>query len=88
LLELQIIHEKQQHCLGGFKSTTAVSFITHEPKTNTYRLKIGINNPKPVNRFVLGLLDDVEVIGSIAFKDYLKNYVFVTLENNKSDFEN
>jgi proteasome accessory factor C len=66
----------------------AVSFIKQEPKTNKYRLKMSINNPKPVVRFVLGLLDDVEIIGSIAFKDYLKHYVFTTLENNKSDLEN
>ena len=65
-----------------------VPFIKQEPKTGNYRLKMRINNPKPVVRFVLGLLDDVEIIGSVAFKDYLKNYVFATLENNKSDFEN
>ncbi len=65
-----------------------VPFTKQEPKTNNYRLKMSINNPKPVIRFVLGLLDDVEIIGSIEFKDYLKNYVFTTLENNKSDFEN
>jgi proteasome accessory factor C len=65
-----------------------VPFVKQEPKTNNYRLKMSINNPKPVIRFVLGLLDDVEIIGSIEFKDYLKNYVFTTLENNKSDFEN
>lgn len=65
-----------------------ISFVKQEPKTNNYRLKMSINNPKPVVRFVLGLLDDIEIIGSVAFKDYLKNYVFKTLENNKSDFEN
>lgn len=65
-----------------------VTFVKQEPKTSNYRLKISINNPKPVIRFVLGLLDDVEIIGSVAFKDYLKNYVFTTIENNKSDFEN
>jgi proteasome accessory factor C len=65
-----------------------VPFVKQEPKTNHYRLKMSINNPKPVIRFVLGLLDDVEIIGSLAFKDYLKNYVSTTLENNKSDFEN
>lgn len=65
-----------------------ISFVKQEPKTNNYRLKMSINNPKPVIRFVLGLLDDVEIIGSVAFKDYLKNYVITTLENNKSDFEN
>ncbi len=47
-----------------------------------------INNPKPVIRFVLGLLDDVEIIGSIEFKEYLKNFVITTVENNKSDFDN
>jgi proteasome accessory factor C len=62
-----------------------VTFIKQEPKTGYYRLKTSINNPKPIIRFVLGLLDDVEIIGSVAFKDYLKNYVFTTLENNKSD---
>ena len=65
-----------------------VTFIKQEPKTGYYRLKTSINNPKPIIRFVLGLLDDVEIIGSVEFKDYLKNYVFTTLENNKSDFEN
>ena len=65
-----------------------VPFVKQEPKTSEYRLKMKINNPKPVVRFVLGLLDDVEIIGSAEFKDYLKNYVFATLENNKSDFEN
>jgi proteasome accessory factor C len=65
-----------------------VSFVKQEPKTSCYRLKTSINNPKPIVRFVLGLLDDVEIIGSNEFKDYLKNYVVTTLENNKSDFEN
>ena len=50
----------------------AVSFVKQESKTSYYRLQININNPKPIIRFVLGLLDDIEVIGSIEFKDYLK----------------
>jgi hypothetical protein len=37
---------------------------------------------------VLGLLDDVEVIGSVNFKDYMKEFIYTTLENNKSDFVN
>lgn len=64
------------------------SSVKQESKTSYYRLKTSINNPKPIIRFVLGLLDDVEIIGSVEFKDYLKNYVVTTLENNKSDFEN
>lgn len=65
-----------------------VPFVKQEAKTSYYRLKTSINNPKPVVRFILGLLDDVEIMGSNEFKDYLKNYVVTTLENNKSDFEN
>ena len=65
-----------------------VPFIKQEPKTSYYRLKTSVNNPKPIIRFVLGLLDDVEIIGSVEFKDYLKKYVIATLENNKNDFEN
>jgi predicted DNA-binding transcriptional regulator YafY len=65
-----------------------IPFVKQEPKTGNYRLKLKINNPKPVIRFVLGLLDEVEVIGSAKFKQYLKNYVMTTLEKNKSDFEN
>ena len=65
-----------------------VPFVKQEAKTSHYSLKMNINNPKPVIRFVLGLLDEVEVIGSVAFKEYLKNFVITTLENNKSDFEN
>ncbi|WP_396167113.1 helix-turn-helix transcriptional regulator [Flavobacterium sp.] len=64
-----------------------VKFVKQEAKTGYYRLKTSINNPKPIVRFVLGLLDDVEIIGSVEFKDYLKKYVVATLENNKSDFE-
>ncbi|HAH54273.1 MAG TPA: hypothetical protein DCM02_03035 [Flavobacterium sp.] len=62
-------------------------YVKKEAKTSNYRLKLEVNNPKPVIRFVLGLLDDVEVCGSIEFKEYLKNFVSTTFENNKSDFE-
>ena len=65
-----------------------VPFVKQEAKTSHYILKMTINNPKPVIRFVLGLLDEVEVIGSVDFKEYLKNFVITTLENNKSDFDN
>lgn len=63
-------------------------FVKQESKTSNYRLKMNINNPKPVIRFALGLLDDVEVIGSDDFREYMKNFIFTTLENNKNDFGN
>lgn len=61
-----------------------VPFVKQASKSTSYRLKMRINNPKPVIRFVLGLLDDVEIIGSTEFKDYLKNYVFAILENKSA----
>ncbi len=51
-----------------------------------YHLRVDVNNPKPIVRFVLGLLDDIEIIGSLAFKEYVKNYVMTTLENSKNKF--
>jgi predicted DNA-binding transcriptional regulator YafY len=37
-------------------------YIKPEPKTNTYRLVVSVNNITPVKRFILGLQKDVEVL--------------------------
>ena len=37
-------------------------YIKPEPKTNTYRLVVSVNNITPVKRFILGLQNDVEVL--------------------------
>ncbi len=63
-------------------------YITKVKSSDTYILKIEVNNPKPITRFILGLKEDIEIIGSPEFKNYLKHFVFTSLENNKSDFEN
>ena len=44
-------------------------YIKPEPKTNTYRLVVSVNNITPVKRFILGLQKDVEVLGG---KEYLE----------------
>lgn len=62
--------------------------IKKDKSSDVYNLKIEVNNTKPITRFILGLKEDIEIIGSPEFKNYLKNHVFTTLENNKSDFEN
>ena len=41
--------------------------ITKEINTEKYRVKINVNNPKPITRFILGLKEDIEVIGSKSF---------------------
>lgn len=46
-------------------------FVKKETNKETYLLKCNVNNPKAVTRFVLGLPEDVEVIGSKEFKNYL-----------------
>lgn len=62
--------------------------IKKEKNSDVYNLKIEVNNPKPIVRFILGLLDDIKIMGSTEFKKYMKEYILTTFENNKSDFEN
>jgi proteasome accessory factor C len=62
------------------------SYIKENSKNNTYNLSIVVNNPKPIKRFDLGLLDDVEVVGSKKFQFHLKSFVYSVLENNHEDF--
>jgi hypothetical protein len=37
-------------------------FIKYDKKTDSYRLRISVNNLLPVNRFIEGLKEDIEVI--------------------------
>jgi hypothetical protein len=46
-------------------------YVKKEPNKETYLLKCNVNNPKAITRFVLGFPDDVEIIGSEKFKEYL-----------------
>jgi predicted DNA-binding transcriptional regulator YafY len=46
-------------------------YITKDKGSDTYYLKIEVNNPKPITRFILGLKDDIEVIGSKSFLKHL-----------------
>lgn len=45
--------------------------ITKDKGSDTYILKIEVNNPKPITRFILGLKDDIEVTGSKSFLNHL-----------------
>ena len=45
--------------------------ITKEINSEKYRVKIDVNNPKPITRFILGLKDDIEVIGSKSFLKHM-----------------
>lgn len=45
--------------------------ITKEINSEKYRVKIDVNNPKPITRFILGLKEDIEVIGSKSFLKHL-----------------
>lgn len=45
--------------------------ITKDINTEKYRVKIDVNNPKPITRFILGLKDDIEVVGSESFLKHL-----------------
>lgn len=47
-----------------------VPFIKLESNKDTYLLSCNINNPKPITRFILGLSNEVEVLGSKEFLKY------------------
>jgi proteasome accessory factor C len=47
------------------------SFITKEINSEKYRVKIDVNNPKPITRFILGLKEDIEVVGSESFLKHI-----------------
>lgn len=45
-------------------------FLTKEKNEDTYLLKCSINSPKAITRFILGLPEDVEILGSKNYKDF------------------
>lgn len=50
--------------------------IVKNKKSEKYYLKVEVNNPKPITRFILGLNDEIKIIGSNKFKNYfLKNKI-------------
>ena len=52
-----------------------IPFIRLEPNKDTYTLTCSINNPKPISRFILGLSDEVDILGSKDFLNYFsKNH--------------
>ena len=46
-------------------------FIKKESNKESYLLKCSVNNPKVITRFILGFPEDVEVVGSVKYIDYL-----------------
>lgn len=52
--------------------------LKKDKKADGYILKIEVNNPKPIVRFILGLKEDVEVRGSAEFKKYLNDLMLAT----------
>jgi len=58
------------------------AFIRHDKKKDTYRLKASVHDYKPVARFVFGLPEDIIVIGSDEFTDYLTNKMEILLGNS------
>ena len=46
-------------------------YVKKEPNKETYLLKCIVNNPKAITRFILGFPNDVDVVGSEKFMEYL-----------------
>ena len=48
-------------------------YVKKESNKETYLLKCNVNNPKAITRFINGLSDEVDILGSKLFIQYLKN---------------
>ena len=48
--------------------------IKKDKSLDAYNLKIEVNNPKPITRFILGLKDDIEVTGSKSFLKHISEF--------------
>jgi proteasome accessory factor C len=46
-------------------------YVIKETNKEKYLLKCNVNNPKAITRFVLGFPDDIEVVGTEKFMEYL-----------------
>lgn len=46
------------------------TFVKKETNKETYLLKCNVNNPKAITRFILGLKEEIEIIGSSLFLNY------------------
>ena len=42
-------------------------YIIKDKKSEKYYLKVEVNNPKPIKRFILGLKDEIDILGSKEF---------------------
>ena len=60
-----------------------IPFIKLDHKNKTYRLVLEVNDPKPITRFVLGLLDEISILGSEEFLAHLKSFVSQLDPNTK-----
>jgi predicted DNA-binding transcriptional regulator YafY len=60
-----------------------IPHIKLDNKNKTYRLVLEVNNPKPITRFVLGLLDEITILGSEEFLNHLRKSVSQLIQNNK-----
>lgn len=58
----------------------AEAHLTAEPETHRWLLRLEVCSYKGIGRFVLGLFDDIEVLESAAFIDYLRQRMSVFQE--------
>ncbi len=52
-----------------------IPFIKPLKKSGRYIFKCIVYDLKPVTRFVLGFIDEIEIVGSLEFKKHLKDHV-------------
>lgn len=73
-VDIELILNLRAYILIKEEYPFVMTFIKPESR-DKYRLKIKANDPKPVLRFIMGLLDDIIIVGSIEFEEYILEYV-------------
>lgn len=55
---------------------SVIPFLKPDSENNNYHLlKVLVYDPQPVLRFIMGLLEDIEIIGSFEFQEYLLGHI-------------
>jgi len=73
--EIEIEMSMRAYLLLKEEYPMSTAFIKPIPNTSKYYFKANVQSFKAPGRFVMGFLEDIQVLGSIEFKHYIKKVV-------------
>jgi hypothetical protein len=73
--EIEIEMSMRAYLLLKEEYPMSTAFIKPIPNTDKYYFKANVQSFKAPGRFVMGFLEDIQVLGSIEFKRYIQRIV-------------